>query len=381
MMFQSVRTGVRARGKPVWTFNNTVSIRFGAASLDGIGDLIGGRAYGLVTYDEPSFAAMADRVRHLAGPPSVTVNTITPNPDFDALSEACALYGQAPTPPGVIVAMGGGSVIDAAKVLAAASGDFARVQHFLETRQGAAALATIPVIAVPTTAGTGSEVTNFATVWDTKASKKYSLLRPEGYPEHALVDPELTVGMPRSLTISTALDALSHAIEGIWNVNANPFSATIAIRAAREIMAVLPVVVDEPENLDLRTRMAEAALFAGLAFSNTKSALAHSLSYPITLRHGVPHGIACSFSLPMILRSVIGRDRACDERLHAIFGPDLDAGADRLADFLTGLGVSVEPADYGIGAAEFEVLIDDAFMGERGTNFIGKRDWLASAGH
>jgi alcohol dehydrogenase len=363
----------------VWTFNNPVSIRFGAASLDGIGDLIGGRAYGLVTYGEPAFAAIADRVGRLAGAPSVTVDTVVPNPHFDALSEACALYGQAPTPPGVIVAVGGGSVIDTAKVLAAANGDFARVRHFLETRQGAEALGTVPVIAVPTTAGTGSEVTNFATVWDLTASKKYSLLQPEGYPEHALVDPELTVGMPRSLTISTALDALSHAIEGIWNVNANPFSATIAVRAAREILAVLPVLVGDPGNLDLRTRMAEAALFAGLAFSNTKSALAHSLSYPITLRHGVPHGIACSFSLPMILRSVIGRDRECDARLQGIFGPDLDAGADRLADFLTGLGVSVEPADYGIGEAEFEALIDDAFVGERGSNFIGERDWLAVA--
>jgi len=363
----------------VWTFNNPVNIRFGAGALEGIGELIGGRSYGLVTYGEPAFAGIADRVQRAAGAPSVTVDTVVPNPHFDTLSEACALYGQAPTPPGVIVAVGGGSVIDTAKVLAAANGDFASVQYFLETRQGAEALAAVPVIAVPTTAGTGSEVTNFATVWDLGASKKYSLLRPKGYPEHALVDPELTLGMPRSLTISTALDALSHAIEGIWNVNANPFSATIAVRAAREIIAVLPEVVDAPGDLGLRTRMAEAALFAGLAFSNTKSALAHSLSYPITLRHGVPHGIACSFSLPMILRSVIGRDRDCDARLQEIFGPDLEAGADALATLLTGLGVSVEPADYGIGAAEFEALIDDAFLGERGGNFIGKRDWLKAA--
>ena len=112
------------------------------------------------------------------------------------------------------------------------------------------------------------------------------------------------LGKSRELTISTGLDTLSHALESIWNVNANPVSANHAVLAARDVMDALPKLAEDLGNIDLRSRMARASLMAGLAFSNTKTAIAHSLSYPITLQHDVPHGIACSFSLPIIIKSV-----------------------------------------------------------------------------
>ncbi|MCP6134017.1 iron-containing alcohol dehydrogenase, partial [Klebsiella pneumoniae] len=87
-------------------------------------------------------------------------------------------------------------------------------------------------------------------------------------------------------------------------------------------------------NPDLRTRMALAALKAGMAFSNTKTALAHSISYEMTLRHGLPHGIACSFTLPMVLGLAWGRDRECDRTLQKVFGPDLATAQQRLRSFL-----------------------------------------------
>jgi alcohol dehydrogenase len=113
---------------------------------------------------------------------------------------------------------------------------------------------------------------------------------------------------------------------------------------------------------------------AGLAFSNTKTALAHALSYAITLRHGVPHGIACSFSLPLVMRAAIGVDGDCDRALQAIFGADLQAGADDLTGFLTGLGVSVKAADHGVTEEEWQDLVNLAFAGDRGRNFIGNRE-------
>ena len=127
-------------------------------------------------------------------------------------------------------------------------------------------------------------------------------------------------------------------------------------------------------SLELRTRMARAALTAGLAFSNTKTALAHSLSYPISLEQGLPHGLACSFSLPLVMRGVIGESVACDAALQRIFGPDLEAGADRLEALLTELGVSVDPADHGVSRAAFQALLTSAFEGDRGRNFIGRRE-------
>ncbi len=363
----------------MWTFENPVKITFGNGALQQLGNLVGTRSYCLVTYDEPYFAELTERISHIAGPPAVVVNNITPNPDFHGLSDSCAQFDEAQTPPDVIVALGGGSVLDAAKVLASANGDFARVRRYLEQGDGADELGAVPIIAVPTTAGTGSEVTSWASVWDTDASKKYSLARSSLYAEHAVVDPELMLGLPRALTVSTGLDALSHSLESIWNHNSNPVSRHFAVFAAREMLGTLPKVANDLGSIELRGRVARAALFAGLAFSNTKTALAHALSYPITLRHGLPHGIACSFSLPTVMRSVIGMDKECDAALRQIFGPDLMTEIDMFAEFLTGLGVSVTAADYGVEEAELHNLIEQALAGERGKNFIGPRERVFEA--
>lgn len=357
-----------------WRFHNPVRITFGPGSLGELKTLLAGRSYALVTYNTAPFPSFAARLEKLIGAPLLSVDGVAPNPDFEALGASSERFGAVTPAPEVIVALGGGSVIDTAKVLAAGGGDFALVQHYLETGKGGEQLGGIPIIAIPTTAGTGSEVTCWATVWDRGTGKKYSLAQPNLYPEHALVDPELMIGLPRALTISTGLDALSHALESLWNVNANPISTDFAIGAAREMLATLPALIDNRGNLDLRSRAARAALSAGLAFSNTKSALAHSLSYPITLRHEVPHGIACSFSLPMVMRAAIGEDEACDTALRVIFGADLEAGAERLKGFLGKMGVSIDPAAHGVAPAAWRELIDLAFAGERGRNFIGQRE-------
>jgi phosphonate metabolism-associated iron-containing alcohol dehydrogenase len=209
--------------------------------------------------------------------------------------------------------------------------------------------------------------------------KKYSLARPNLYPTHAVVDPRLMLGKPRLLTISTGLDALSHALESLWNLNNNPVSANHAVLAARNVLEVLPKLARDLGNVELRSQMAMAALFAGLAFSNTKTAVAHSLSYPITLKHGVQHGIACSFSLPMVLRSVEGVGGLCEDSLKQIFGDDLAAGADRLEAFMGALGVSCNPSAYTVERQEWGHLVEDALEGERGRNFLGSKERLLAA--
>jgi alcohol dehydrogenase len=368
----------------MWRYSNPVDVTFGPGVFERLADTLRGRAYCLVTYDDANggggvFAGLTARVVAMAGEPAAMVRNIGPNPDFIGLARSCRLYAEARRPVEAIVALGGGSVIDAAKVLAAAAGDFAKVRHYLETGSGGDALAATPIVAVPTTAGTGSEVTSWATVWDTEAKKKYSLARESLYPEAALVDPLLTLKLPRGLTVSTGLDALSHALESLWNVNANPVSSALAETAAREILDALPALADDLGNEALRTRVSRAALFAGLAFSNTRTALAHALSYHLTLHHGVPHGIACSFSLPLVMRAVIGCDTACDAALRRIFGPDLEAGAAQLDQLLHSLGISRRATDHGIAARDWQALIDDALAGDRGRNFIGRREVLITA--
>lgn len=362
-----------------WRYRNPVEIVFGPGTFEQACEAVRGTRYGLVSYGDPPFRALAERLRETAGEPCLVIDDIAPNPDAVALRAQCARIGQLASPPDVLLALGGGSVIDSAKVLAAASGDFDRVWRYLTAPSADQVFTPIPLIAVPTTAGTGSEVTSWATVWDATDARKFSLNLPGLYPVRAIVDPELMLGKPRLLTISTGLDALSHAMESLWNVNANPVSARFAVAAARSIVEVLPRLADDLGNLELRTRMARAALFAGLAFSNTKTAIAHSLSYPITLLHGVQHGIACSFTLPMIMRSMAGTGGLCEDSLQEIFGAEADAGAARLDGFFARLGISTDASDYGVGEAEWSTLVDDALAGERGRNFVGSKAALLAA--
>jgi phosphonate metabolism-associated iron-containing alcohol dehydrogenase len=363
----------------VWKYKNPVQIEFGVDSFDRLAELIGNRRYALVTYGEPFFDALASRLEKTAGAPVLVISDVAPNPDYRLLADQTGRFAELAHQPDVIVALGGGSVIDSAKVFAAAGGDFGKIKTYLESQKGAGQLSATPIIAVPTTAGTGSEVTCWGTVWDEANGKKYSLARPNLYPTHAVVDPRLMLGKPLTLTVSTGLDALSHALESLWNVNNNPVSANHAVFAARNILDALPKLVKDLGNIELRSRVAMAALFAGLAFSNTKTAVAHSLSYPITLRHGVQHGIACSFSLPMVLRSVHGVGGICEDSLKQIFGADLGRGADDLEDFLGLLGISTDPASYGIDRREWRLLIEDSLQGERGRNFRGSGDRLIEA--
>ena len=363
----------------MWSYHNPVDLRFGRGSFSTLADAIGGRRYALVTYGDPYFQGLAAELGKKAGGPALVIDDIAPNPDIALLQKQTARFAKLTVQPEVIVALGGGSVIDSAKVFAAALGEFATVDAYLKKRAGAETITPWPLIAVPTTAGTGSEVTCWGTVWDNAGGVKFSLAHPGLYPECSIVDPDLMIGKPRELTIQTGLDALSHSLESLWNRNANPVSMAHAIVAARGVLSTLPLLANDLGNAELREQMARAAMLAGFAFSNTKTAIAHSLSYPITLRHGVPHGIACSFSLPMIIRSVAGEGGICAEGLSSIFGTDAAGAADHLAALLAKLGVATDRRDYGIGDGEWRELIDLAFDGERGQNFIGTKDRLLRA--
>ena len=193
-----------------------------------------------------------------------------------------------------------------------------------------------------------------------------------GFPEYAVVDPELTLTLPRDQTISTGLDALSHALESIWQTNRNFITQPIAEQAARSVIRFLPLLVDDLTNLELRTTMSAAAMKAGIALSQTRTSIAHQLSYDLSLNYGVPHGIACGFSLPMVMSWSIGFDRNCDESLKTIFGDNLDSGVRDFEKFFDRLGVSRNPTTYGPTKNQWEKMVMDAASNTKGKNFLGK---------
>lgn len=358
----------------VHAYRNPVSIKFGRGSLERLPALLAGRRAVIVTFPEARSLGLVERLGTLLGDTLVSViDDVQPNPDVSHLTSLYNRFWQSADQCDAIVAVGGGSAIDTAKTLmvGTASGQFDELVGLLATGKPFTPAHVKPLIAVPTTAGTGSEVTPWATVWDAGNQKKYSLHLDETWAEAAIVDPELMLSVPAGTTISTGLDALSHALESIWNVNANPISDTFAVSAVEDVLDCLPKLVRNLNDIELRERVALAALKAGMAFSNTKTALAHSISYEMTMRHGLPHGIACSFTLPLVLEKAWARRPDRDRLLQRLFGPDLHAGKRRLSDFLHDLGVKTEFADYGVDDHEASAMIARALDGVRGKNFIG----------
>jgi phosphonate metabolism-associated iron-containing alcohol dehydrogenase len=357
-------------------YHNPVAITFGAGALAALPGLVAGRRTVLVTFPEAAGFGLTKRIQELLGANLVAVEPDTvANPDVASLTGLYERFWTQHADAELVLAIGGGSALDTAKALMVGtpSGKFSELVALLATGKAFTPARVKPLITVPTTAGTGSEVTPWATVWDRTpgAQKKYSLHLKETWPEAALVDPELTLSLPAGPTLAAGLDALSHSLESIWNVNANPVSDTHAISAAREVLATLPLLMKDLKNPVLRTRMSLAALKAGLAFSNTKTALAHSISYDMTLNHGLPHGIACSFTLPMVLGRAVGVDAGRDAVLAQIFDCPLAGAPAVLEALLASVGVSTDFAAYGVESEERDRMIHKALDGVRGKNFIG----------
>lgn len=205
----------------------------------------------------------------------------------------------------LLIGFGGGSAIDFAKSLSALDPTSKTQANLLELIQLQPEISQlVPVIAIPTTAGTGAEVTSFTTVWDHVLRKKLSLSHPNLKPSLALVDPELTRSVPSSVTLETGLDALNQALESVWNKNTTTKSYSFAWKSVALILPFLSSAVKNGEDLHLRTSLSLGATLAGMAIDITRTSLCHSISYPLTARFGVPHGVACSFPLMAVIKIV-----------------------------------------------------------------------------
>ena len=219
--------------------------------------------------------------------------SIENNPSFASCQQAIDFAKD--SPPDAIVAIGGGSVIDTAKAVRMAL--CKSCYDIEELFKCDARVTTNPLfIAVPTTHGSSSELTMWATIWDKTNKVKHSLAEIANYPDYAIYDANLVTALPIPVSISSTLDCLSHSLEALWNKNSNPISDSFAIQAVTLIMSNLDRMV-EPIPVEVRESLLLASAYAGLAFSNTKTAAAHSISYPLSAHFGIPHGIACSMPL------------------------------------------------------------------------------------
>jgi alcohol dehydrogenase class IV len=277
-------------------------ILFGGGALAELPSLLArtGIARPLIVSD-PFMAesGMLDRLTSLLNGNSIGYGLFTetvPDPTTEVVERGATLLSEGGFDG--LVALGGGSPIDTAKAMAILAANGGRLRDYKVPNP-------IPnagpkLVAIPTTAGTGSEVTRFTVVTDTETDEKMLIAGTAVVPAAAIVDYELTLGMPRRLTADTGIDALTHAIEAYVSRKANPFSDGWALAAMRLIWANLPTACAEPGNGAAREAMMLGATQAGMAFSNASVALVHGMSRPLGAFFHVPHGLSNAMLLPEI---------------------------------------------------------------------------------
>ena len=260
--------------------------------------------------------------------------------------------------PDVVVAVGGGSTLDVGKSLCCLYGreipDAGALRRIIRDKDYP--VPTARWIGVPTTAGTGSETTCWATIWDPSQDAKRSVECRENYAWAALVDPELTAGMPLALAVSSALDAVAHAVESYWARGTNAVSRALALEAVRTIMGSMDDLLEG--RVEARDAMARGSMLAGLAFSNTKTTACHSISYPLTMHYGIPHGAAVSMLLAPVFRLNAPGVEGVDALLSALGAADGAGLEHRVRDILRRSGQAATLKEWGAQREELPRLAE-----------------------
>lgn len=347
-----------------WFHHNPVQVYAGSGAFKQLHQLVPEGRSLFITSGGFTARGVTERVLSGVGADRTIVHDgVRPNLGLDELDELTVEYRCAKI--ASILALGGGSVLDTAKILSVtlANGNRRSLSEIFRDGKAERWPVKIPVIAVPTTAGTGAEVTSFATVWDRLERRKCSLDSDRLFPRYALLDPRLTLTLPYSETLYGALDTVSHALESLWNRKRTPVSQALAVQSLRHVNDALRDVLEDPDDLGKRAQMQYASMLAGLAINQTGTAIAHSISYPLTVHFGVPHGLACGFTLSSILKFVNVRGILPES------GPLLSA----VEELLDGLGLQDEMSGY-MTCEEASGLIGKMYTPERAGNFIAGVD-------
>jgi len=278
-------------------------VEFGPGRVDRLPELIGvtGHRRAFVVTDRGLRAAgVADRVLKTldaAGIEYTVYDEVAPNPstgNVDAGAARARAFG-----PAAVVALGGGSVLDAAKGISLLVGNpdavAADADHLWDAADG------LPLVAIPTTSGTGAETNGFGVIEDAEAHRKVYLGHPSVRPQAALLDPELTLGLPAPATAATGIDALVHGIESLASRGANPFSVAYATQAVTLVSRALPLAYRDGSDLDARAELMMGAHLAGQALTLSGLGLVHGVGHALTAHTGTPHGVALAAVLEEVM--------------------------------------------------------------------------------
>jgi alcohol dehydrogenase class IV len=210
----------------------------------------------------------------------------------------------------------------------------------------------LPIVCIPTTSGTGSEVTPYAVFTDTKKQTKGALSHPGIFPQLALIDPGLAYAMPPPLVVATGLDALTHAVEAFLSTETFPMNDLVALTAIQTVLSSLPAAATHDH--EAMRAMSYAAMLGGIAITHASTILPHVMGYPLTVFHKVPHGLAGAVLLPEFLRFLRTHSSVPlrVERLERLFAP-----YGGVVGYLEGLGVSCRLSSYGVSEEEIATFV------------------------
>jgi alcohol dehydrogenase len=278
----------------------TPRIHFGVGTLQRLGDELKRFREGpvlIVTDPGVLKAGITEQAVKCSGRDCIIFSDIEPDPSIDTALTCAKAARDAKA--SVIVGVGGGSAMDTAKVasiIAHAKQPIAEMFGIELVEE-----AGLPLILIPTTAGTGSEVTHIAILSDEQEHLKKGIVSAKLFPAIAIVDPELTLGVPKSVTAASGMDALLHAVEAFTSKNANGVTDTLAKRAMFLIANNLRAAFENGRNIEARSAMLEGAMLAGMAFANAGVTAVHAFAYPIGAEFHIPHGVANSIMMGPVL--------------------------------------------------------------------------------
>lgn len=369
----------------MFNYYQPTKIHFGPGRLREIGKITkkhGNRCLLVSTADEP-LIPLYERVKDLLSAEEIKVfhfDQVSPNPTTEIIEEGLRFLNENPCD--FVLAVGGGSSIDVAKALAFVNGkieiDWKEVffydspfedYHTYNEKM-------LPIISIPTTSGTGSHVTQASVI--TSGKEKVSFYHPDLFSKECIVDSELTLTLPNSITAATGFDAFTHAFESYINPRASYYSEMDSITAMKLIVQYLPKVLKDPKNLDFRIKMSMADTLAGRALANSGADAPHPLSELIGGIVPIPHGNALSVVYPSFIKYGYDKYQKKMDKIASIFNPASQNLYRELTEFLSIIGLDRSLQEYHVDKTDFNEMIASPMLDHLP---FGNRDFLEKILH
>jgi len=353
-----------------------VEVIFGVGSVNKVGEV--GRRFGYrvliatgkkSTKENGALDRVVESLNRNGAEEIIIFDQIEPNPTDKSVNLASEIVVKEKID--YIIGLGGGSSLDSTKAISIVSSNEGYAWDYVNYPEGPRLIPFLnrPVICIPTTAGTGSEVNRYSVLSNPIRKEKMVISHSLNYPRVAIIDPSLTVSMDRRLTALTGIDALMHALESLTNRLSNFFAEDLAIRAIQIIRRWLPVAIEEPENLQARSYMSYAAMLAGIAIDRKRVALIHGMEHPVSAHY--PH-IAHAEGLSALGVAITDFNYKGNPEKYALFAelmgykPEPHMAVKALEDFLEKVGLRLSLKELGVEREKIERLTEETYMLSRG---------------